>query len=239
SVAIIQSQGEDDPLVPIGIASAARRYWALYNGFELGSFTPGVVDECVDHSLAPLGSANYPVQWCQHPGGHAWADYAAEAFWAYFQALPEVAPTTDHPPGGGNDRVDAAADTTMSFTLHFPDDIGTVTGGAITLYEEGYDGGEFRAPSVFLNADWSPGDVTPGSTVTFTDVPITFFVFSGSIDFPSTWSLQVSIYVEGGSRPIPTPGVDHKVIIPSLEFAGQFVPVTLPGTLEVTPVDPF
>ncbi len=36
AVAVLQIQGEYDPLVPIGVAELGHRFWTLYNGFSLG-----------------------------------------------------------------------------------------------------------------------------------------------------------------------------------------------------------
>ncbi len=238
SVGVIQTQGEVDAAVPIGIGSVARNTWTLYNGYDIEMFGDGVVDECVDHSLLPLGSADYPVQWCQHPGGHPWADFNSVAFWTFFSGLPEAEPTTDAPPGGGNDRVLAAADTTMTFRLRYPENINPVVAGALSLYPEGFTDGQFAAPSIFLNPTWAPGQVAPGSEVLYENVPITFFVFSGELDLNVSYVLQISIYVEGGSQPIPTPGVDHKVLLP-IQFIDRTTPVIIEDTLDVEPVVPW
>ena len=238
AIGVIQTQGEVDTAVPIGIGSVARNTWNLYNGWDINLSIDGVVEQCVDHSLLPLGSADYPVQWCQHPGGHAWADFNSQAFWAFFSGLPTVDPSVDPPPGGGNDRVLAAADTTITFRLQYPEDISPVVAGALSLYPEGFTDGQFAAPSIFLNPTWSPGQVAAGSEVLYENVPITFFVFSGELDLDVPYVLQISIYVEGGSQPIPTPGVDHKVLLP-IEFVDRTTPIVIEETLVVEPVVPW
>ena len=122
--------------------------------------------------------------------------------------------------------------------------MGPVVGGAISLYPDDYEDGQFRAPSVFLNTNWDPnelapgGEVTPGTVVNYPLVPISFFVFSGDFDTTQNYKLQISIYNEGGSQPIPTPGIDHKVIVP-ITFVDKTTPVILSETLGVTPVVPW
>ena len=245
AVAVLMSQGVNDSLVNVDIARGARRFWSLYNGWEENLTTPGEISPCVDHSL--LGSANtpYPVYWCEHTegslddfSGHRWASFAGEAVWQFFDSLPpklaEVNPA-DPPPGGGNERAAIPSDTTITFTLRFPDDIERPLDGAITLYEEDYLANPtFAIPSVFLNPVFPVGQVGAGDTVTYT-VPITFFVFSGDpITFPSTWTLSINVYVEGGTRPTPTAGLDHQVQLLTT-FDSRTTPVTIPGVLELLP----
>ena len=246
AVAIIQVQGEFDSLVPVGIAEAGHNYWVLYNGWDSELATEGVHPTCIDHSLLPLGSADYPVQWCVHQegslddfSGHRWASFTSQAIWDFFSGLPEVEPGFDPPPGGGTERVLAATDTTLTFTLRYPDDIGPVTRGSITLYPPDTVFPVFAAPAVFLNTAFAPGAVAPGSEVTYTNVPITFQVFGqNELTFPADYFLQISIYVEGGGFPIPVPGIDHNLQYP-ISFIDRTTPVVIDEVLDVTPVVPF
>ncbi len=244
SIAVIQTQGEIDQAVPINVGGSASRFWTLYNGHNPDTSIAGVAEPCIDYSDVMFPNENYPVQWCQHPAGHPWTDFNSPAFWKFFSGLPIAQPTIDTPPGGGNDAALGDADTTISFTLRYPDDIGTVTSGAITLYPEDYTDGQFRSPDVFLTLAWNPNEqapgeqVTPGTEVLYSLVPITFFVFSGEFDVSKTYKMQFSIYVEGGSKPIPTPGLDHKVLIP-INFVDKTTPIILQETLDVTPVVPW
>ncbi len=246
AVAVLMSQGVNDRLVNVDIARGARRFWTLYNGWEEDLTTPGEVPPCVDHSL--VGSANtpYPVYWCEHSegslddfSGHRWASFTGEAVWTFFSSLPPKQagkPVTEAPDGGGNERAAIPSDTTITFTLKYPDDINTPLDGAITLYPEGYlDNPTFSIPDVFLNPVFAVGAPAPGDVVTYENVPISFFVFSGDpITFPSTWTLSISVYVEGGTRPTPTPGVDHQVQLP-ITFNSMTDPVIVPGELLLEP----
>jgi len=247
SVAVLMSQGVNDALVNVDIARGARRFWALYNGWEEDVVTDGEILPCVDHSL--LGSANtpYPVYWCEHTegslddfSGHRWASFTGEAVWAFFNSLPAVEPTADAPAGGGNARAQIPSDTTMTFTLRYPEDINLPLDGAISLYPTDYiDNPTFAIPSVFLNNLFPVGVVSPGDAVTYENIPITYFVFSGDpVTFPSSWTLQISVYVEGGTRPTPTAGVDHKILLP-ITLTGQNDPVVIDGELLLEPADCF
>jgi predicted esterase len=237
SVAVIQTQGDADTAVPPTIGEVSHHFWVLYNGWDIDMSTAGVAPQCIDHSLLPLGSSAYPVQWCSHTGGHAWPDFASQAYWDFFSGVPIATPSTDEPAGGGNDRVLADADTTISFTLNYPAEMSSVVAGAITLYPPTYCRGLFAAPSVFLNASWFPGDVTPGSTVVYDNVPITFFVFGPGF-VPGDYQLQISVYNQGGSQPIPTPGIDHTVLVP-LTIADTTTPIIVPTAQDVLVVEPF
>lgn len=243
SVAVLMSQGVNDALVNVDIARGSRRFWALYNGWEEDVTTPGEIAPCADHSTVGAANTPYPVYWCEHTegslddfSGHRWASFTGEAVWSFFSSLPLAAPTTDAPAGGGNERAAIPSDSTITFTLKYPDNINTPLDGAITLYPEGYaDNPVFAIPSVFLNPVFAVGTPAPGDTVTYENVPISFFVFGGgSVPFPSTWTLSISVYVEGGTRPTPTAGVDHQVQF-DWTFTGQNDPVVIPGELELVP----
>lgn len=244
SVGLIQVQGETDELVPINVGGPSNEFWIRYNGHDQATSSPAQVEPCVDYSDLDFGIEPYPVQWCQHPDGHPWQDFNSEAFWTFFKGLPLAEPTQAAPPGGGNEAGLGSADTTISFALDYPGNIAPVTGGAITLYPDDFEEGQFRSPDVFLNVEWNPndqapgGEVEPGTIVNYNAVPITFSVFGGELDLTKEYVLQISIYVEGGSRPIPTPGVDHKVLLPIM-FVDKNTPVIIDEVLEVTPVAPF
>jgi hypothetical protein len=119
-----------------------------------------------------------------------------------------------------------------------------VKAGAITLYPEDYERNQFAAPSVFLNTNWNPneqapgGQVLAGTEVTYSLVPITFFVFSGEFDVSKNYKLFIAIYNEGGSQPIPTPGIDHGVLIP-YQFSATTTPIIIDEVLDITPAVPY
>jgi hypothetical protein len=114
--------------------------------------------------------------------------------------------------------------------------MGNTIGGAITLYPPNYCAGLFAAPSIFLNLNWFPGAVAPGSTVAYENVPI-YELLGTTIEAPADYKLQVSIYNEGGSQPIPTPGIDHMVVVP-LRIEDRLLPIVLADPLQVEVVGP-
>jgi poly(3-hydroxybutyrate) depolymerase len=244
SVGVIQTHGELDASAAINAAAGSKQFWVLYNGHDPDSSIPGIVEPCIDYANLAFPNESYPVQWCQHPGGHPWTDFNANAFWSFFSGLPTAAPTMDHPPGGGNDAALGDADTTLGFRLSYPEGMGTVTSGAITLYSADFELGQFKSPEVFLNLNWDPnaqapgGQVIPGTEVSYVLEPITFFVFGGEFDTSRSYKLAFSIYVEGGSRPIPTPGVDHMVLF-QITFSDTGTPIIIQETLDVVPVLPW
>jgi len=244
SVGVIQTQGELDSQVPVSVGGAASNFWALYNGHDPETSMPGVIEPCIDYAYVAFPNENYPVQWCLHSGGHPWTDFNAEAFWTFFSGLPAVEPTADAPPGGGNEAALGEADTTMSFTLRYPEGILPVIGGSITLYPEEFERGQFAAPDVFLNVNWDPnaqapgGQILPGTEVTYSLVPITFFVFSGEFDVSKTYKLSIGINVEGGSQPIPTPGIDQGALVP-INFVDTTTPVIIEETIDISPNLPY
>lgn len=234
SVAVLQIQGAKDSYVPVSIGELAHRYWVLYNGFETATSSPGVLPVCIDHSL---GASPYPVQWCLHqegdgPTAHAWPTFANEAIWSFFQGLTALPPRTDAPAGGGNERAAGTSDTTMTFTLRFPAGMAAPTQGAATLYPGGTQPPVTGAPIAFLNLGFPPG-ASPGDERSY-EIPIRYQDFGGAVTFPGTYTLNVVIYVEGGSFPIPAAGVDHTLFV-DVDLVDRNTPVVVPGVLTLEP----
>jgi len=72
----------------------------------------------------------------------------------------------------------------------------------------------------------------------YENVPITYFVFSGGLATPADFQLQLSVYVQGGSQPIPTPGIDYLVLTP-ITIQDTTTPIILSEPLDVEVVEPF
>jgi polyhydroxybutyrate depolymerase len=236
AVAVLQIQGSKDSVVPLNIGELAHKFWVLYNGFTRSVSGPGISQTCIDHSL---GASAYPVQWCLHdegdgPTAHAWPSFASEAIWAFFAGLPEAQPGDMPPPGGGNDRVLAGADTTVSFTLRFPIDIGTPVQAALVLYASGQKQPVSEAPIAFLNLNFPLGGAGAGDERPFT-VPVRFDDLDGPEFFPGTYVVDIVVYVEGGGFPIPVSGIDHTVLFEQ-QFSDRNTPIIVPGVLQLEPV---
>jgi poly(3-hydroxybutyrate) depolymerase len=234
SVAVMAIHGEEDPIIAFGIGENAKNNWVLYNGFEIGQTIAGMDAHCENYAI---NGSEYPVQWCPHADysdaafAHDWPDFAGPLIWEFFKSLPEVAPHSDHPVGGGNDRLLGDNDTTLTITLEFPAELPEVEKGGIVLYPAGVQMPIVSAPIAFLATEFDMGEINPGSQQTFV-VPIKFQGFGGGLEFPATYSIQLAVYVVGGGYPIPTTGVDYVAII-DYPFVNESTPVVIPGVIDV------
>jgi predicted esterase len=229
AVAVFQTHGLNDTLVPWGTGESGHQFWTLYNGFERASSIPGIESFCIDHSL---GGSPYPVQWCLHSEGqgasaHNWPSFASEATWQFFSSLDPVTPDAQPPAGGGNDKVADLVDTTFSFTLSFPPGIGEVTQGAVSIYPGGTQQPLSGGPSSILLLAFDPGDVAPGSVVSY-EVPIKYV----SETFPGTYAFSVVMYVADGGNPIPLPGKDL-IVLQDVDVVDRNLPVIIDNVLEL------
>jgi predicted esterase len=232
SVAVLQTHGLNDTLVPWGTGEAGHQFWTLYNGFTAGLSDRGIHPTCIDHSL---GGLDFPVQWCLHEEGtgvdaHDWASFASRATWQFFSNLRNIAPNPFPPPGGGNGNLGALIDTTFSFTLHYPDGIGDITEGAISLYEAGTQQPVFGGPQAIINGGFDPGNVGPGSTMSY-KLPIKYVAET----FPGTYAFSIVIYVADGGNPIPQSGKDHLVFY-DVMVTDRNNPVVIDDVLTMEPV---
>jgi len=234
SVAVIQIHGANDALVPLGVAELGRQTWVAYNGFDIDLLMATHLPECLDHSL---GVGSYPVYWCLHQegsvddfSGHGWPSFASATMWDFFRTLPVEAPSAEAPANGGNDKVQALFDTTMSFTLRYPQSIGNVVRTAVVAFPEGtVTAGS--APVALLNVTgFDPGTTSGGAEVGYV-VPIKY----GALPIPGTYSIQVAVYVEGGGFPTPVAGIDH-IAVRDVEILDATTPVVIDGVMDVVPV---
>lgn len=206
SVAALMTHGENDTLVRPGTGEIGHDFWVAYNGFDGNMTIPGVHPTCIDHSL---GASPYPVQWCLHAEGmgedaHNAASFAFAATWEFFSNLPEVEPTADPPAGGGNQA--NQPDTVASFTVEFPQGIGTVTQGSLSIYPAGTQQPVGGGPESILQLSFDPGAAGPGAVVSY-EIPIRW----GNQIFPGTYAFNVTMYVADGGNPIPLSGKDMLV----------------------------
>lgn len=234
STAVMMIVGENDQLVPLSLVEPSRRFWVAYNGLEIGQFQPSPIPQCVDHGL---GVSAYPVYWCLHPGegpaNHNFPGFAAAAIWQFFSSLPLATPTADPPPGGGNDRVTADLPTTLTVALDFPATIGPVYRMAIALYEAGWRPGTFSAPIFFMQSNPPFDPVVPGTRQVLSS-PVSLPPDLPPFQYPGTYVIAISIYVVGGSYPIPLPGHDHFAWY-ELELDAPTTPIVIPEPLAVEP----
>ncbi len=226
AVAVFQTHGEWDTLVPWGTGEAGHNFWVLYNGFEYSQSVSGSNVACIDHDVS--GTSPYPVEWCLHQEGegldsHDWPSFASVAIWDFFSRLSSEPPGNRAPPaGGGNVRVADLVDTTISFTLRYPAGIGQVTQGAIGLYPAGSQQPLSGGPTSILSLSFDPGAVGPGSEMHY-EVPVKY---ANQTVFPGTYSVAILIYVANGGNPIPYVGKDH-IVLADVNVIDRNTPVVI------------
>jgi len=237
SAAIMMTQGSNDPLVDVALVHQAERYWALYNGWEEGIAMPSVITPCIDYSLPGELNSDYPVLWCEHTQFHDWPDFASAAIWKFFSELTEAEPTPDFPDGGGNARAIPPSDTTVTFRLQLPDNISRPLTGAVTLRPLAFIANPTCSiPAMFLNTNFAlDGVAAPGQVSGEITVPITYVLIPLVYSVPSDWAFSITVYVEGGSKPIPAPGLDHDALVP-VTITDKFTPLVIDQPIVVTPV---
>jgi hypothetical protein len=227
AVAVFQSHGRLDTLVPAGTGESGHQFWVRYNGFQYEVAGPGTDPACIDHSL---GGSPYPVEWCLHdeqagPLGHDWPSFASRATWEFFTSLPPVAPGDEPPAGGGNEAVGALVDTTLSFTLAYPPGIVDPTQGAVGIYPAGTQQPLGGGPLAILNLGFDPGAVGPGSVQSYV-VPIRY----AGLGIPGTYAFGIVMYVADGGNPIPFPGRDH-IVLKDVNVVDRNTPVIIDEVL--------
>ncbi len=198
-VAVIQIHGSNDRVVPMGLIRPARDYWIAINGCNKAGVQEGVDPVCEAYSECDSG---FPVEYCEHDGGHEWPDFASDAIWNFFEMLPEVPPSKQ--PGSGN--VDDLGKGEISFKINYPSGfVGTPEKLALALYPYDTVPPISVAPSFILNADIPLGEVINGEITDYDNVEISVL----GLDF-GDYTITVTIYVEGGSYPMPTHGKDYQ-----------------------------
>jgi poly(3-hydroxybutyrate) depolymerase len=73
------AHGNTDNNVPFSYGEASRDYWLDANGCDAQA-SPYSSD-CLEYQGCDDG---YPVQFCEHDGGHLVPSYTGEAAWAFF-----------------------------------------------------------------------------------------------------------------------------------------------------------
>ena len=198
-VAVIQIHGSNDKTVPLGLIRPARDYWITINRCDKAGTQEGVDPICEAYSKC---DADFPVQYCEHDGGHEWPDFASDAIWNFFEILPMTEPSNET--GSGN--VDDLGKGEISFKIHYPSDfVGTPDKLALALYPYDTVPPISVAPSFILNSNVPLGGVEKGEVTDYDNIEISIL----GLDF-GDYTLTVTVYVEGGSYPMPTHGKDYQ-----------------------------
>jgi len=198
-VGVIQIHGNTDRLVPLGLIRPARDYWIAINSCDKAGPGEGADPTCQAYGGCDPG---FPVEYCEHDGGHEWPDFASEAIWTFFTSLPPAVPSKKT--GSGN--VEDLGKGTITFAIAFPADFqGTPEILALALYPSNTTPPISTAPSFILNPDAPIGEVVKGEVTEYNDIETDLL----GLDF-GDYTLTVTVYVEGGSYPMPTHGKDYQ-----------------------------
>ena len=218
-VAVIQIQGANDDIVPIGTTTPGRDYWIAVNSCDKGESGEGVDPVCVAYEKC---DAKFPVQYCEHEGGHIWPDFASDAMWNFFKSLPPAMPSDKT----GEDVEDLGKGT-INFKIHYPADfVGTPDIMALAMYPPDTTQPLYVAPSYILNTNVPIGDYQFGEIIEYNNVEINLL----GVEY-GDYTLSVVIYVAGGTYPIPTTGQDY-VGLQNFTLDSDIVTVEEPFELE-------
>jgi hypothetical protein len=104
-----------------------REYWIAVNGCNEEE-THEEVDPCVVYEGC---DSDFPVQYCEHSGGHDWPDFASDAIWDFFKSLPPAVPSNET----GSGDVEDLGKGEISFKILYPADfVGESYKLAVVLY---------------------------------------------------------------------------------------------------------
>jgi len=220
-VAVIQMHGSNDTVVPPTMIKPSRDYWIAINSCNKEETNEGVDPICVEYEGCDSG---FPVQYCEHSGGHEWADFEGDAIWEFFKNLPEVAPSSET----GSGDVENLGKGLISFKINYPSDFeGTPEKLALVLYPYDTTPPISVAPSYILSADVPLGNVEKGKVTEYNSVEINIL----GLDYDD-YTLMVAVYVEGGNYPIPTNGKDYQGL-QNITIDGDTIIVETPFELEL------
>jgi hypothetical protein len=219
-VAAMQIQGTNDTYVPLGMTKPTRDYWIAIN-----SCTKDETHEGADESCAAYADCDpqFPVQYCEHTGGHEWPAFASTAMWRFFNSLSSAAPSNKT----GDGDVDNLGKGSISFSVHYPADfVGTPSKMALALYPYDTTPPISTAPSYLLNVDVPLGNFTFGEVTEYNNMEINML----GLDY-GDYTLTVMIYVEGSSYPMPTDGKDYQGL-QNITISSNTISVATPFELD-------
>ena len=220
-VAVMQIHGSNDNIFPVESIRPTRDYWIAINGCNTEEPEEGMHSTCVAYSGCDSG---FPVQYCEHSGGHEWPDFASSAIWGFFQNLPPVAPSDET----GSGDIGNLDNGTISFKIHYLSDfVGTPYKLALALYP--YDSTQPFAgsPLYFLNLDIPVGDYIFGEVTEYDNVEISLL----GVEY-GDYTLTVVVYIEGSSYPMPSDGIDY-IGLQNFTLVSDTIEVTTPFELEL------
>jgi len=220
-VAGIKVHGSNDTDMPVEASKPTRDYWIEINGCNKGETEEGMDPTCEAYSSC---DPDFPVQYCEHNGGHDWPDFASDAIWNFFKSLPPVTPSDET----GSGDIEDLGKGTISFKIHYPSDfVGTPYKLALALYR--YDSVQPFAgsPLYLLNLDVSIGDYKFSEVTEYDIVEIDLL----GVEY-GDYTLTVVVFIEGSSYPMPSDGIDY-IGLQNLTLDSDTLEVTTPFELEL------
>ena len=219
-VAVMQIHGKNDTYVPLGIIKPSRDYWIAINSCDKETIDEGRDPACIAYGNC---DPQFPVQYCEHEGGHEWPDFASTAMWSFFESIPFAAPSDKT----GDGDVDNLGKGAISFKIHYPANfVGTPSKMALALYPYNTTPPISTAPSYLLNVDVPLGDYAFGEVIEYNNVEINIL----GLDY-GDYTLTVMIYVEGSSYPMPTDGKDYQGL-QNITISSNTISVATPFELD-------
>ena len=197
-VAVIQIHGSEDTDSLIETGRTTRDYWIAINSCNKEKTEEGMDPTCDAYSGC---DHNFPMQYCEHSGGHDWPDFASEAIWNFFKSLPPAAPS-DKP---SDVDIENLGKGTVSFKIHYPSDfVGIPYKLGLALYPYNSSQPLTGGPLYFLTFDISVGEYTFGEVTEYDDVEIDLL----GVEY-GDYALTVIVFIEGSSFPRPADGKDY------------------------------
>jgi len=202
-VAVMMNHGDNDTVMKTGAVLPTLEYWKSVNSCS-SETDDAFQDYDADCEVYEGCNPKYPVSFCEFSGGHVWPDSGGAAIWGFFRELPPAIPTSltgtgNKPPLFGS---------TVSFKILFPAGFeGTPELLSLSLYPAGSTLPLSVGPDYFLNLNVPLGDYSFGSVTEYNDIGISLF----GVEY-GDYAFGVTIYVEGGSAPIPTSGLDYMAL---------------------------
>jgi poly(3-hydroxybutyrate) depolymerase len=220
-VAVIQTHGSNDTIMPVEQTASSRDYWIAINSCNKEAIEEGVDPACNAYSGC---NPNFPVQYCEHSEGHDWPVFASDAIWNFFKSLPPAVPS-EKP---SDVDIDNLGKGTISFTVLYPADfVGTPDLVALALYPYGSTQPFGGSPLYILDIEIPPGEYTFGEVTEYEDVEINLL----GVEY-GDYALTVIVFVEGSSHPMPGDGIDY-MGVQNFTLDSDTLEVTTPFELEL------
>ena len=219
-VAVIQIHGSNDTVMPLGMIKPTRDYWIAINSCKKEETSEGADSTCDAYGGC---DTDFPVQYCEHSGGHEWPNFVGDAIWNFFKNLPETAPSNET----GDGDVENLGEGVINFKIDYPSDFeGTPDKLALAIYPYDTTPPIYVAPSYILSYDVPLGKINFGEITEYNNVEINM----SGVDY-GDYTISVVVYVVGSSYPIPTTGVDYQGL-QNIKINSDTITVAAPFELE-------